>query len=225
MFIYRNMDYARSRGIEIEVKKKISRLWGGNLVYTYSVATGKSSDPNTLKLIQEQGGDVGAREASLAEEYLWWNRPHKLNLTLQLQDARRGEAQALGRSRCPRTGTRPSSGCSRAASPTRRPGTSEEVGKRYSANGPRDDIIDLKITKYFGAQGGTGSRARSISQIDNVFNRRTVRSIDPETGEAPQVGKGSYVDEAGSQYYINLYSSPSLYGEPRSARLGMGIEW
>ena len=45
MFIYRNVDYARSRGIEIEVKKKLTRLWGATVVYTYSLATGKSFGP------------------------------------------------------------------------------------------------------------------------------------------------------------------------------------
>ena len=220
MFIYRNMDYARSRGIEIEVKKKISHIIGGSIVYTYSIATGKSSDPNTLKLIQEQGGDVGAREASLAEEYLWWNRPHKLNLAFQARMSEGEHPRLLGV-------TMPSNWdiyaqwlvqSGKPYTPTR---NQIEVAKRYSKNGPWDNILDLKISKYF----GRGTRAKIYLDIENVFNDRTVRTIDPETGTTPAVGKGSHVNEARSLYSILRYSDPSMRGAPRSARLGMGIEW
>jgi outer membrane receptor protein involved in Fe transport len=224
MFIYRNMDYARSRGIEIEVKKKINRLWGGNLVYTYSVATGKSSDPNTLKLIQEQGGDVGTSEGSLAEEYLWWNRPHKINLTLQVRMPA-GEKRRLWGLKVPENWDATIQWLLQSGKPYTPTRNDEEVGKRYSANGPRDDILDLKITKYLGKQVGQGIKSKIYLQVDNVFNRRTVRTIDAETGQVPEVGKGSHVNETGSLYYIYAYSSPSMFGAPRQARLGMGIEW
>lgn len=221
MFIYRNMDYARSRGIEIEVKKRISRLWGGTLVYTYSVATGKSSDPNTLKLIQEQGGDIGAREASLAEEYLWWNRPHKVNLTLQARMPA-GEKRKLWGVRVPSHWDATAQWLIQSGKPYTPTRNQQEVGKRYSANGPTDNVLDLKITKYF---EWSGVKSKIYLEVDNLFNNRTVRTIDPETGDIPVPGKGSYAGQAASLYTIYSLGDPSRLGAPRSASIGMGLEW
>jgi outer membrane receptor protein involved in Fe transport len=222
MFIYRNMDYARSRGIEIEVKKKLSGMWGGNFAYTYSLATGKSSDPNTLKLIQEQGGDIGTREASLSEEYLWWNRPHKINMMLQVRMPEGQNRELLG-IRVPANWDVTAQWLIQSGkpyTPTTRDG--EEIAKRYSANGPWDSVLDLKITKYFGR---SSPKTKVFLQVDNVFNRRTVRSIDTATGEAPVAGKGTYWDRGQDLYTIYMLSNPSRFGSPRSAKMGMGLEW
>jgi outer membrane receptor protein involved in Fe transport len=221
MFIYRNMDYARSRGIEIEVKKKISRLWGYNFVYTYSIATGKSSDPNTLKLIQEQGGDIGAREASLAEEYLWWNRPHKINLTLQLRMLE-GEQRKIRGIKVPDNWDLTVQWLLQSGKPYTPTQDQKEIGKRYSANGPWDNLIDLKMTKYFGKRG---PKTKVYLEVENLLNDRTVRTIDSETGEAPVPGKGTYIGQERSLYTIYSLSDPSMFGAPRSAKIGMGIEW
>ncbi len=222
MYIYRNMDYARSQGIEIEFRRKQRGLVGGSISYTYSIATGKSSDPNTLKLVEEQGGDVGARESSLAEEYLWWNRPHKLNLALNLQ-ASKGERYEiffgyklwdnwnLNIQWLLRNG--------RAYTPTV---NGEEVAKRYSANGPWDSVWDLRYTQYFGS-----SRWKTKAYIDvrNLFNYKTVRRIDSETGEAPVNGVGTYVGQENSEYTQNQLSDPSLFGTPRQVRMGLAVEF
>jgi outer membrane receptor protein involved in Fe transport len=222
MLIYRNIDYARSRGIEIEVKKKVSRLWGGSVVYTYSVATGKSSDPNTLKLIQEQGGSVGAAEASLAEEYLSWNKPHKISLNLQVRVPEHERPRLWGVAL-------PSHWDMNAqwliqngkAYPT--PTDPEELGKRYSKNGPWDNLLNLKLTKYF---GGRSVKTKVYLDIQNLLDDRTVRRIDSYTGKAPVLGKGNYKPQPGEILStINALSDPSIFGAPRSARLGMGIEW
>jgi outer membrane receptor protein involved in Fe transport len=221
LFIYRNLDYARSRGIEIEVKKKRSGLIGGSVVYTYSIATGKSSDPNTLKLIQEQGGSVGTAEQSLAEEYLWWNRPHKMNIHVDLR-VREGEERRLFGLRLPSDWALNfqwliQSG--RAYTPTL---DGQKVGKDYSENGELDNTLDMKFTKYFEIGG---AKAKAMLEVKNVFNNRTVRRIDSETGEVPRPGVGGYVEDAGTVYGEIRHSDPSYYGAPRRATLGMGIEW
>jgi len=221
MFIYRNMDYARSRGIEIEVKKKLTRLWGGSAVYTYSVATGKSSDPNTLKLIQEQGGDIGARETSLAEEYLWWNKPHKLSLNIQMRMPAK-EQRRLWRIKVPSDWDLHAQWLIQSGKPYTPTRDQQETGKRYSKNGPWDNLLDLRLTKYFGK--GT-IKAKVYLDVENVLNDRTVRTIDSETGKTPVPGKGTYKNQGQSLYTMYMLSNPSMLGEPRSARLGMGIEW
>ena len=103
----------------------------------------------------------------------------------------------------------------------------QEIGKRYSENGPTDNIMDLRFTKYF--QRGS-AKLRIFLEVKNLFNDRQVRRIDSETGEVVEVGKGSYKftgkeSERTIQGMIYRYSDPSFYGTPRNAKLGMGIEW
>jgi outer membrane receptor protein involved in Fe transport len=221
LFIYRNLDYARSRGIEIELRKKRRGLIGGSIVYTYSIATGKSSDPNTLKLVQEQGGSIGTAEQSLAEEYLWWNKPHKINFYVDFRVAKGEQRQVFGL-RLPSDWALNfqwliQSG--KAYTPTQ---DGQKVGKDYSENGETDNQLDMKFTKYFGF-GNT--KAKVMLEVSNVFNDRKVRRIDSETGEVPRPGVGGYVEDAGTLYGVLRHSDPSYYGAPRRATLGMGIEW
>jgi len=232
MFIYRNLDYARSRGIEVEIRMKRNRRYGGGLVYTYSIATGKSSDPNTLKLIQEAGGDVGTRESSLAEEYLWWNRPHKLNLNFNMNVAQNDRIDLWGLDMPTNwnLNVQWAIQSGRAYTPLVE---GVEAGKRYSENGPMDNYIDLRFTKYF---GGSPLKYRLYLEVDNLFNRRTVRRVDAETGEAPVAGVGSYEYEIaegtspedaariieGTDYRA---TNPNFWGRPRQIALGLGLEW
>jgi outer membrane receptor protein involved in Fe transport len=221
LFIYRNLDYGRSRGIEIEIKKKRKGLIGGSLVYTYSIATGKSSDPNTLKLVQEQGGSIGTAEQSLAEEYLWWNKPHKLNIYVDLRVQKDEQRRLLGL-RLPSDWALTFQWLIQSGKAYTPRQDGQKIGKEYSENAEAENELDMKFTKYF-AIGN--AKAKVTLEVKNVFNDRTVRRIDPETGEVPRPGVGGYVEDAGTLYGAIKHSDPSYYEAPRRARLGMGIEW
>jgi outer membrane receptor protein involved in Fe transport len=260
-FIYWNVDYARSRGIEISLLRKRVNYLSGSLSYTYSVGKGKSSDPNKTKLIQELGGD--SRETELGEEFLWWNRPHKLTASLNLR-VRDGQ-------RPPRWLGLPWPGdfslnlyfmirSGRAYTPINILGV--ETGDRYSRNGPYDSTCDLSLRKGF----HLGRRRLEASfNVYNLFDYRTPMNFDPVTGKPYEFGEGglnlvtdnpanldlsdqdlldAYRRETGrvpgqsqtpsefaqsirrdiiASYY--RYSDPSLYGAPRSYRLGISYEW
>jgi hypothetical protein len=82
--------------------------------------------------------------------------------------------------------------------------------------------MDLRFTKYL-SRGPL--KYRFYLEVENLFNDRRVRRIDRETGEAPQLGRGSYSEDTGSLYTIYQLGDPSYYGQPRQATIGMGIEW
>lgn len=73
--MYVNMDYARSRGIEVRFRRRYSKYLSGNIDYIYSVTTGKSSSPNTNLLVT--AGRVS--EKPLRESTLRWDRPYRLS--------------------------------------------------------------------------------------------------------------------------------------------------
>ncbi|MBU1495134.1 MAG: hypothetical protein KJ956_14350, partial [Actinobacteria bacterium] len=200
-FIYWNADYARSRGIELSLIRKRGNFVSGSISYTFSVGKGKSSDPNKTKLVQELGGD--SRETQLGEEYLWWNRPHKLTATASLRIKEHEDPPKWFGFRWPhdleanvfyklRSG--------RAYTPVDVSGS--EVAERYSRAGPIDMSCDLSIRK--GLQVG-GRRVELGFNVFNLFNYQTVLEFDPVTGEAYQVGQGSLwrVTDDPRNYYLS----------------------
>ncbi len=67
---YVNSDYARSRGVEVEYKKRIGKTFTGAFNFTYSIVTGKSSSPDEGVLVQR-----GSLSESIKEFYMTWDRP------------------------------------------------------------------------------------------------------------------------------------------------------
>lgn len=74
---YFNMDYARSRGIEVEYKKRIGSWFSGKFNFTYSVATGKSSTSDQGFLVVTRGA-----QEIVSETFLSWDRPIQMSANL-----------------------------------------------------------------------------------------------------------------------------------------------
>lgn len=67
---YVNSDYARSRGLEFEYKKRMGRWFTGSASFSYAIVTGKSSSADEGVLVLR--GDL---DESIKEEYVSWDRP------------------------------------------------------------------------------------------------------------------------------------------------------
>jgi len=188
-FMYWNMDYARSRGIELSLLRKRENFISGALSYTYSVARGKSSDPNKTKLIQETGGD--SRETSLGEEFLWWNRPHKFTARLNLRIKENEQAPKWFGFRLPGDFSLGISYMIRSGRPyTPVNALGDAVGGDYSRNGPYDSTFDLSATKGF----RLGDKRFQLNfNVYNLFDYRTPQVFDYVTGKPYEPGKGSLV--------------------------------
>lgn len=74
---YVNTDYARSRGLELEYKKRIGKWFNGNASFSYSIVTGKSSSADEGVLVL-----TGDLDESIKEEYVTWDRPINASLSL-----------------------------------------------------------------------------------------------------------------------------------------------
>ena len=152
---------------------------------------------------------------------MFWNRPHKFNVNFQFRmppdehhrlwgvpipSDWEANAQWLlqsGKAYTPTVG-----------------GT--QSAKAYSKNAAWDDLLDLRVAKYFGRGA---AKTKVYLEVKNLLNRRTLRRIDSETGKAPAVNKGNYLCQNNCAYTCQPVSDPSIYGSPRTARLGMGMEW
>jgi outer membrane receptor protein involved in Fe transport len=73
---YVNSDYARSRGLELEYKKRMGKWFTGAFNATYSIVTGKSSSVDEGVLVQQ-----GSLSETVKEFYMTWDRPLNISLS------------------------------------------------------------------------------------------------------------------------------------------------
>jgi outer membrane receptor protein involved in Fe transport len=220
-FVYFNRDYARSRGVELELRRRVGGRSSWATAYSYTVVKGKGSDPNRLALIRSTGGD--ARETSLDEEFMWWNRPHKLTFWYDYRVAANEKDARFFAFRVPADWSLNlfySIETGRAYTPLDAFGT--PTGPDYSKNGPLETKCNGTLTKGF-RMGG--HRVELTLQAWNIFNYRSALVLDPMTGQLYKIGQGSLrYSNTSPQYLINQYSDPSQRSAPRNIRLGFGVD-
>jgi len=219
-FIYRNVDYARSRGVEITFKKRKTQNISYALNYTYSLATGKSADPNAAKLVQEAGGDFS--EPNLGEIFMWWNRPHKFTAYADYRVPLDGPpASILGVKVPPGWGLYLYWYIMSGEAYTPRDAEGRQSGEDYSRNGPYESQLNMKLTKAFKLGNKT---FEAILEGWNVLNRKNSTQVDPQTGEPYRPGAGTMLRN-NTEYYRIQYANPANWGMPRNFKLAISYEW
>ena len=73
---YVNQDYARSRGVEFEYKKRVNKWFTGAANISYAVITGKSSSADDGVLVLQ-----GQLDESIKDQYMSWDRPLTASVT------------------------------------------------------------------------------------------------------------------------------------------------
>ncbi|MCP4546024.1 MAG: TonB-dependent receptor [bacterium] len=222
-FLYRNSDYSRSRGVELSMRKRRGRFLSGGLSYTYSIATGKSSDPNAQRE-DYIGGSTG--EVELEEGYLNWNRPHRMTATLdfRVRDTVGPTILGIQLPGCWGFNTYFSRSSGRAYTPQNAAGV--ETSESYSKNGPSEQNLNFKLNKWI---NWGNYRVEFTLQGWNVFNWHQPKSIDPVTGKAYRDGYGSYSNiltnpDSKLSRYLGLMD-PSRNGNPRRLKFSVGVNF
>jgi len=77
VWVWVNKGYARARGVEFQIKKRFTRYWAGEFVYTYQWATGYASSAFMECYRIWGGGTIPVRE-----HFLDWDRRHSFILNL-----------------------------------------------------------------------------------------------------------------------------------------------
>ena len=80
--VYYNGDYASSRGFEASLTKSFSHKFSADINYTFSLATGVASDPNSA--LQFFNG--GRLYLPIAEQPLNWDQRHTLSVNATVRD-------------------------------------------------------------------------------------------------------------------------------------------
>jgi outer membrane receptor protein involved in Fe transport len=231
---YVNTDYARSRGLEVEFKKRIARWFNGSASFSYAIVTGKSSSADEGVLVL-----TGDLDETIKEEFVSWDRPFTASLSANFYIEKGNPLFGLA------------------------PGILDDInlymrfffqsGKRYtpavftgnySADGRPDYEflrrerntkvaddwmwMDLNLEKYF-ALGGL--RFSVFMEINNVLDFKNSAIINPVTGKAYEYGDPipnswndpSYPD---LQAPISPYpENPARYLTRRNVKFGVSLRF
>ncbi|MCF7833417.1 MAG: TonB-dependent receptor [Candidatus Marinimicrobia bacterium] len=224
LMMYLNMDYARSYGLELMFRQTAGRFFSGDASFTYSVTRGKSSSPDDNVLVE--AGMIP--EKALTENYLRWDEPFRLitnlrfhvneeglspwinnwslNAHIEAQSGKRYTESVVQDTIIESDGSIWLIGYSRADNPY------DEIADPYLT-------VDLKFTKDFYYKKLTYG---FYIDIENVFNQKVPRRINPFTGQPYDPGEivsHSYYNNANPNY------DPSRYYYPRQIMLGLFLRF
>ena len=216
-FMYFNMDYARSRGIEVYLQRRFSQLLSVRLNGTYSMVTGKSSSPN------EALDKVAVnKEKSLDENFMSWDVPLRFSADFNFFTPRDEKINLFDIIPLPKDfgiflHWQMSSG--------RRYTPMIDLELEKYAETPYSELAaswvrwDIKFTKGFSLKN---IKFNMFCQFENILNAKIARSINPVTGKVYEPGDPiprSWTDELTDLPPTN----PSRYREPRNIMLGLKV--
>lgn len=233
---YANSDYSRSRGLEVEYKKRIDDWFTGVVSATYSVITGKSGSADDGALVAR-----GQSTERITEDYMSWDRPLQINATANFDIAK--DKPLLGVSFLDninafvrfffQSGMRYTPHI-----PSIDPATGQQ---QVQANGR--PVYTVDNTNYLGGISDNwwwvdlniqkkldwGSKVTLSLEVLNLFDRKNSAIINPVTGSAYEYGDPTSLSENDPKYPdligpISPYPfNPARYLTRRTVRFGVRV--
>lgn len=231
---YVNLDYARSRGFEIEYKKRIGDWFRGSFSGTYSIATSKSSS-STENIFRIQQG----LEENIKETFLIWDRPLQFSLNLNFTVKKGEPLFGFGEGVLDdyniytrlfyQSGKRYTEQIFVGRDPqTGRPQYVEDFSNPRGKVGEDWFYIDLNFEKYIDLSFG---KFVLVLEIQNLLNSKNPQIINPTTGRAYEYGDPT-VSTLNDPLYPTLQGTitpfpydPTRYLAPRNIRLGLSFRF
>ncbi len=205
---YINRDYGYVRGITLEFEKRYSNGIYAAIDYTYQIAKGNASDPNTAYLDQQTDPP---KETVKQLVPLNWDRRHQFNATITL-----GTPGKLAVSIVARYGT------GFPYTPT-----FQNVQTAVENSGRKPDIYYVDVYAYKDLQL-FGFKFSFFLRVFNLFDRLNEINVFTDTGRAGYTLAPLYVGglrPRGLNPLQDYYIRPDFYKEPRQVQLGFEFEF
>ena len=228
--MYINMDYARSRGLEVIYRQRMGRFFTGNINASYSIVTGKSSRPDDNLLVQ--AGRIDSKP--LSENFLRWDRPIQVSANLRFKVYEKSPIKLFNTVPIPNnwgvnfhieyqsgrrytksviTDSSYADGILYLIGPSK---SDEPYGELATAN----TTIDMKIYKELFSIGRMNGRF--FIDVKNLFDLAIPRYVNPYTGEPYDPGNPLPYSYKGAP---NPNYDPSRYYSSRTIRLGVSCQF
>jgi|CZKP01.1.fsa_nt_gi outer membrane receptor protein involved in Fe transport len=231
---YVNADYARSRGIEMEYKKRIGKWFTGSADFAYSIITGKSDSPDQGVLVAQ-----GSLSQSIKEYFMSWDRPFNIsvstNFYVEKDEALFGFGDGIlddyniyiraqfesGKRYTPAVFTQ-------TYLPNGEPDYETITYDQNNMIGQNWFWVDMNIEKYLTINN---LKFSLFVEINNLFDEHNAAIINPATGRAYELG-----DPTPSSYNNPLYPqlqapisadpfNPARYLTRRNIKFGISFKF
>lgn len=203
---YINRDYAYVRGITFEFEKRQSGGIGASIDYTYQIAKGNASDPNTA-FLDAQTDPPKETEKQMVP--LDWDRRHQINASITLGYSGNYMVSLIGRY-----------GSGLPYTPTFQ---NVQIAVENSGQRPNQFLVDLHAFKTLHVWH---TRFTLYLKVYNLLDRLNENEVFRDTGRAGYTLEPLYFGSQRprgintlEQYFIR----PDFYSEPRRVQLGIEI--
>ncbi len=230
---YVNSDYARSRGLEMEFKKRIGDWFTGTASAAYAIVTGKSSSADEGALVIQ-----GDANESVKEKYMPWDRPLTASITTNFYVGKGDALFGFGNGILDdynlyirvffESGKRYTPAYFMGYDAQGRPMYVASTTDLYTNIGQNWFWVDLNFEKYIPIGGLDLSL---VVEINNLLDTQNSAIINPVTGKAYQYGDPvpySWNDPRypDLQAPITPYpTDPSRYLTRRNIKLGLSLKF
>ena len=230
---YVNQDYTKSRGIELDYKKRIGKWFNGNINATYSIATGKSSSPDQGYLVA-----TGGAFENIGENYLSWDRPLQISANTSFFFGQGLGIFGFGKNAIDdisfkfrafyQSGKRYTPQILIGYLSDGRPEYESDIDNPLSKLAADWFWMDMSIDKYFRFKN---MKLTLTLEVSNIFNISNAAIINPVTGKAYEYGDPTpngwndplYPD---LQAPLSPYPyNPARFLTPRQLRFGVSFQY
>jgi outer membrane receptor for ferrienterochelin and colicin len=209
-----NRDYASSKGFEVSLVRGFRNYMRWEVSYTYGVALGVGSDPS------RRGGYLAS------EQPLDWDVRHSVGVSLSLTDRRTWGVHLTWDYM---TGS--------PYTPQQRDTRTIEPEMVNSRRLPSETTLNVRADKYYTVWG---KQLSLFVDARNVLDARNIGGLAPGNWPAPPVREAYVIyytetGRAGGAYLKDLngdgvddfvpLNDPRVFSEPRTVRVGVGLEF
>ncbi|MEO8233081.1 MAG: TonB-dependent receptor, partial [Ignavibacteriota bacterium] len=200
-----NKDYGSVKGVTLSLEKRFINGIGASIDYTFQIAKGSASDPNTAFNNAQANPPIESNKQLVP---LDWDRMHSLNLTLTLGEPGNYIASAIGRL-----------GSGLPYTPSL---LNQRTGLENSENRPAFYNVDFYLTKYFEL---FGKQLSVFLKIYNVFDTLNEVNIFTDTGRSGYTLDLTRNQTAprGVNTLAEYFTRPDFYSSPRQVIIGADL--
>ncbi|MCG8372371.1 MAG: TonB-dependent receptor [Balneolales bacterium] len=198
-----NTDYGQTKGLVLDIERRMTNNFSLNINYAYQIAMGNASDPQA-RLLDEQAGVETEKQLVPLD----WDRRHQLNTTFSLLTQTDWVLTVLG-----------SLGSGFPYTPSR---ANERIGIENSDRKPMFLNFDLYASKGFVV---AGQNASFFARVFNVLDLQNEIQVYTDTGRAFPNLRFQTGEPQGLNTKEEFLFRPDYYSAPRRLSIGFTISF